>query len=136
MIKRISGVAIATESIAVMAEFYKSIGLEVQSVETLKDQKIKVAVMKMGETTINLIEPTDESSPLARFLEEKGEGIHHITLQVDDITGQLEYLKELNVALIDEKPRIGTHGSLVAFIGPESTGGVLIELCQVGSEEE
>jgi methylmalonyl-CoA/ethylmalonyl-CoA epimerase len=136
MIKRISGVAIATESIAVMAEFYKSIGLEVASVETLKDRKIKVAAMKMGETTIQLIEPTDDSSPLIRFLEEKGEGIHHITLEVDDIAGQLEHLKELNVALIDEKPRAGAQGSLVAFIGPESTGGVLIELCEVGAEEE
>jgi methylmalonyl-CoA/ethylmalonyl-CoA epimerase len=136
MIKRISGVAIATESIAVMAEFYKSMGLEVHSVEVLKDQKIKIAAMKIGETTIQLVEPTDETSPLVRFIKEKGEGIHHITLEVDDIAGQLANLKDRNVSLIDEEPRVGLSGNLLAFIGPESAGGVLIELCEVTAEDK
>ncbi len=136
MIKKIGGVAIATGSIAVMAEFYKSVGLEVQSVETDKDQKVKVATMKVGESQIQLFEPVDDTSPVARFIEQNGEGVHHICLEVEDLQGQLDSLKEKNVKLIDSKPRVGLGGRLSAYIDPESTGGVLVELVEQPVEQE
>lgn len=136
MIKKIAHVGIATQSIAVTVEFYKSLGLEVDVVEAVKDQKVKVAVLKVGDSAVELIEPTDPDSPIQRFLEDRGEGIHHITFEVDDLEAQLVELKEKNIKLIDEEPRIGAEGSLVAFIHPDSTGGVLIELSQPAPEDE
>lgn len=136
MIKKISHVGIATQSIAVTVEFYKSLGLEVDVVEAVKEQKVKVAVLRVGDSALELIEPTEEDSPIQRFLENRGEGIHHITFEVDDLDKQLEELKEKNIRLVDEEPRKGAEGSLVAFIHPDSTGGVLIELCEPAAEEE
>ena len=130
MIKRITHVAIATRSIAVTAEFYKTIGLAVDTLEVVSDQKVKVALMKAGDSAIELLEATEESSPISRFLKEHGEGIHHISFEVDDLQKQLDRLKEKGVKLIDEKPRKGTEGRLIAFIHPHSTGGVLVELSE------
>ncbi len=130
MIKRITHVAIATRSIAVTAEFYKTIGLEVDTLETVSDQKIKVALMKVGDSAVELVEPTEESSPISRFLERHGEGMHHISLEVENLQEQLNLLKEKGVKLIDEKPRQGAEGRLIAFIHPHSTGGVLVELSE------
>ena len=130
MIKRITHVAIATRSIAVTAEFYKTIGLVVDTLETVSDQKIKVALMKVGDSAIELVEPTEESSPISRFLGRRGEGMHHISLEVENLQEQLNLLKEKGVRLIDEKPRQGAEGRLIAFIHPHSTGGVLVELSE------
>lgn len=135
MIKRIAHVGIATRSIAVAMEFYKNLGLEVDTIELVKDQKVKVAVMKVGDSAIELIEATEEDSPIQGFIEKCDEGIHHITFEVDNLKEQLKFLKEKNIQLIDEKPRRGAEGSLIAFIHPDSTGGVLIELCQPAPEE-
>ncbi|HLV02485.1 MAG TPA: methylmalonyl-CoA epimerase [Acidobacteriota bacterium] len=135
MIKRIAHVAIATQSIAVMADFYKTLGLEVDSVEVVKDQKVKVALMRVGDSAIELMEPTEENSIISRFIEKRGEGIHHICLEVDDIQQHLDVLKSKDIKLIDEKPRVGADGQLVAFVHPDSTGGVLIELCQPSEED-
>ena len=135
MIKRIAHVGIATQSIAVTAEFYQNLGLEVDTIEMVKDQKVKVAIMEVGDSAIELIEATEEDSPTQRFIEERGEGIHHITLEVDDLEKQLEILREKNIKLIDDKPRRGAEDSLIAFIHPDSTGGVLIELSQPAPEE-
>ena len=134
MIKRIAHVGIATESIAVTAEFYKQLGLELDTIEVIKDQKVKVALMKVGDSAIELIEATDDDSLIKRFIDERGEGIHHVTLEVDDLEGQLKLLSEKNIKLISEKPRRGAEGSLIAFVHPDSTGGVLIELCQPAPE--
>ncbi|UCF39081.1 MAG: methylmalonyl-CoA epimerase [Acidobacteriota bacterium] len=130
MIKRISHVGIATQSIAVMTEFYKLLGLEVEAVESKKADKIRVALMRVGESAIELMEATDSESPVARFLEKRGEGLHHISLEVDDLETVLNRLKERNIQLIDESPRPGADGRMIAFVHPRSTGGVLVELCQ------
>ena len=130
MVKRIAHVGIATRSIAVTAEFYKRLGLEVDSIEIIENQKGKVAVMKVGDSAIELIEPTDDDSPIQRSIEARGEGMHHITFEVEDLEKQLEELNERNIKLIDEKPRPGAEGCLIAFVHPDSTGGVLVELSQ------
>lgn len=135
MIKKIAHVGIATRSIAVTSEFYKSLGLEVDVIEVVKEQKVKVAVMSVGESSLELIEATEADSPIARFIEKRGEGLHHLTLEVDDIEAQLQLLKEKNIKLIDEKPRMGAQSRRIAFIHPDSTGGVLVELSQPAGEE-
>ena len=130
MIRKIAHIAIATDSIAVTSQFYKSLGLELDRVEVVSDQKVKVAVMRVGDSAIEFIEPTDSDSPIGSFLSKRGSGLHHISLQVDDLASRLEDLKSLNVRLIDEHPRVGAGGRLIAFIHPDSTGGVLIELTE------
>jgi methylmalonyl-CoA/ethylmalonyl-CoA epimerase len=135
VIRKIAHVGIATDSIAVTLEFYKSLGLEVDCIEVVKDQRVKLAVMQVGDSAIELIEPTAEGSPISRFIEKRGEGLHHLTFEVDDLEEHLELLKEQNIKLIDDKPRSGAEGAMVAFIHPDSTGGVLIELSQPPPEE-
>jgi len=130
MIRRIVHVGIATHSIAVLSEFYKTLGLEIESTEIVEDQKVQVALMKVGESSIELIEATEEDSVVARFLEKRGEGIHHIAIEVENLQDHLDRLKEKNVKLIDKSPRLGAQGRLIAFIHPDSTGGVLVELSQ------
>jgi len=130
MIRKISHVGIATHSIAVLSEFYKTLGLEIESTEIVEDQKVQVALMKVGESSIELIEATEEDSVVARFLEKRGEGIHHIAIEVENLQDHLDRLKEKNVKLIDKSPRLGAQGRLIAFIHPDSTGGVLVELSQ------
>ncbi|MEJ2079844.1 MAG: methylmalonyl-CoA epimerase [Acidobacteriota bacterium] len=130
MVKRILHVGIATHSIAVVSEFYRLLGLRSERTEVLKDDRVKVAMMSVGDALIELIEPTDDKSPVASFLEKRGEGIHHISLEVDDLDATLERLKKMNVQLIDKDPRGGAGGRRIAFIHPHSTGGVLVELCE------
>ncbi len=130
MIRRIAHIAIATDSIAVTSQFYKSLGLELDRVEIISDQKVQVAVMRIGDSAIEFIEPTESDSPISTFLSRRGNGLHHISLEVDDLAASLEDLKVRNVRLIDEQPRVGADGRLIVFIHPDSTGGVLIELTQ------
>ena len=134
MIKRIAHVGIATQSIAVAGEFYNCLGLELDSVEVVEDQKVKVAIMKVGDSAIELIEATREDSLIKRFIDQRGPGLHHMTLEVDNLEEQLAFLREKSIKLIDEKPRQGAEGSLIAFVHPDSTGGVLIELSQPAPE--
>lgn len=131
MIRKIGHLGVATRSIAASMEFFRNaLGLELESVETVDDQKVKVALLKVGDAHIELIEATEIDSPVARFVEKYGGGFHHLTLEVDDIEADLWRLKAMNVQLIDEAPRVGTGGSRIAFIHPQSTGGILIELSQ------
>ena len=97
------------------------------------DQKVKVAIFKKGEaeSRIELVAPTSDDSPVAKFIAKKGEGLHHICIYVDDIKSKLEQLKQAGIRLIDETPRIGAEGNLIAFIHPKDTNGVLIELEQL-----
>ncbi len=134
MIKRIAHVGIATQSIAATGEFYSHLGLEFDSVEVVEDQKVKVAILEVGDSAIELIEATQEDSLIKRFIDKRGAGLHHITLEVDNLEEQLAFLREKNIKLIDEKPRQGAEGSLIAFVHPDSTGGVLIELSQTAPE--
>jgi methylmalonyl-CoA/ethylmalonyl-CoA epimerase len=135
MVKKIAHVGIATRSIAVAAEFYKSLGLDVDTIEVVEDQKVKVAILGVGDSAIELIEPTGDDSPVQRSIEARGEGIHHITFEVEDLEKQLGILKERNIKLIDQHPRPGAEGCMIAFVHPDSTGGVLVELSQPGSGE-
>jgi methylmalonyl-CoA/ethylmalonyl-CoA epimerase len=130
MIKRIAHVGIATGSISDAAPFYELMGLQVDSVELVEEQKVRVAVLSVGESALELLEATDRDSSLARFIEKRGEGMHHITFEVEDLPGALGMLRSQNISLIDEQPRKGAGGKLIAFVHPRSTGGVLIELSQ------
>ncbi len=134
MIKRIAHVGIATQSIAVAREFYNHLGLEFDSVEVVEDQKVKVAILEVGDSAIELIEGTQEDSLIERFMDKRGPGLHHMTLEVDNLEEHLASLREKSIKLIDEKPRQGAEGSLIAFVHPDSTGGVLIELSQPAPE--
>jgi methylmalonyl-CoA/ethylmalonyl-CoA epimerase len=89
-----------------------------------------VAILKAGDTTIELVEPTSPDSPVQRFIEKRGEGLHHLTLQTDNLGERLKALKAAGVNLIDEKPRVGAGGAGIAFLHPKSAHGVLIELCE------
>ncbi len=131
MAKLISHVGIAVKSLDASIPFYRDVlGMEFEGTEVVAEQKVKVAFLVVGESRIELLEPTSDDSPVAKFLEKNGEGTHHIAYQVDDLAAALADLKAKGVRLIDETPRRGAHGSLIAFIHPKASGGVLTELCQ------
>ncbi len=129
---KIDHIGIATNGLDQATQFYcDSLGLNVADIEEIADQKVRVAMLPIGETRIELLEPTSEDSPISKFLSKRGPGVHHIALRVDDITAKLAELKQNGARLIDEAPRVGAGGCLVAFIHPSSSAGVLIELVQV-----
>ena len=132
MLKKVNHIGIAVRSIEEAKMFYEVMGLQVEGYEVVEEQEVKVAFVPVGETRIELLEPTSEDSPVAKFIAKRGEGIHHIAFEVDDIEKALEVLKENGVRLIDEEPRRGAHGTRIAFLHPKSTNGVLIEICQEG----
>ena len=128
---KIDHIGIATRGIQDAITFYRdALGLDAAETEEVADQRVRVAMLPIGESRIELLEATSEDSPISRFLEKRGPGIHHIAVQVDDIRAVLANLKEKGVRLIDEEPRQGAGGCLVAFVHPSSTGGVLLELVQ------
>jgi methylmalonyl-CoA/ethylmalonyl-CoA epimerase len=128
---KIDHIGIATKGIDKAAQFYRDIlGLDVAETEEVAEQKVRVAMLPIGESRIELLEATSNDSPISRFLEKRGPGIHHIAVCVDDIKAALADLKQKGARLIDEEPRHGAGGCLVAFVHPSSTGGVLLELVQ------
>lgn len=128
---KIDHIGIATGGINEAASFYRdSLGLSIEEIEEVPGQKVRVAMLPVGESRIELLEATSEDSPIARFLAKRGPGIHHIAVRVEDIAAALEQLKAKGARLIDEHARPGAGGCLVAFIHPSSTGGVLLELVQ------
>ncbi|MDQ3633360.1 MAG: methylmalonyl-CoA epimerase [Acidobacteriota bacterium] len=128
---KISHLGIATKDIQEALKFWQdALGLEQIHSEVVEDQKVRVAMLPIGETSIELIEPMSEDSPISKFLEKRGGGIHHIAVEVEDIEKSLEKLKSEGMKLIDERPRIGAEGCLIAFVHPKSTNGVLLELVQ------
>ena len=128
---KINHLGIATKSIAEALKFWAdSLGLENVHTETVADQKVRVAMLPLGESRIELLEPTSGDSPISKFLDKRGGGIHHIAVEVDDIEASLRQMKDTGVRLIDEAPRVGAEGCLVAFVHPSSTNGVLLELVQ------
>ena len=127
-------VAIAVNNLSAVEEVYTTaLGLKVEHREVVEDQKVKTSMLvpKDGGTAIELLEPMSEDSPISKFLEKRGEGIHHICYKVDDIESVLAKLKEQGVRLIDETPRPGAYNSRVAFIHPKAMNGVLIELAEI-----
>ncbi len=128
---KINHIGIATKGIDEALKFWTdALGLENVHTEIVEDQKVKVAMLPIGESRIELLEPTSEDSPISKFLEKRGGGIHHIAVEVDNIAAALAKLKSQGMRLIDEEPRIGAEGCLVAFIHPAAAGGVLLELVQ------
>ena len=126
---RLDHIGIAVASID-DASIWKDLGLEIDHVETVETQKVKTAFLSVGDANIELLEAVSEESPIAKFIEKKGEGIHHICLRVDDIEAHLERLKEKGYRLVNEAPVPGAHGSRVAFLHPSAGRGVLIELVE------
>lgn len=127
----IEHIGIAVESLEEAIPFYeKTFGLKCYSVEEVKDQKVKTAFFKVGQTKIELLESTDPEGPIGKFLEKKGQGVHHIAFAVKDLPARLEELEKKDVKLIDRSPRKGAEGLNIAFLHPKSTFGVLTELCE------
>lgn len=130
-ITRIAHLGIAVQDLEAPKKLYgDQLGLELQGEEVVETQKVKVSFIQVGESTLELLLPTASDSPVAKFLETRGEGFHHLALQVEDITAAVAELKAAGVRLIDETPREGAHGALVAFIHPKATFGLLVELVQ------
>ena len=128
---KISHIGIATKGIDEALKFWQdALGLENVHTETVGDQKVRVAMLPIGDTRIELLEATSEDSPIAKFIEKRGGGIHHIAVEVENIEASLAKLKAEGARLIDEKPRIGAEGCLIAFVHPSSANGVLLELIQ------
>jgi methylmalonyl-CoA/ethylmalonyl-CoA epimerase len=131
MIKGLNHVAIAVNKLDEALEVFEDqLGWKLEKTRVVEQQKTKAALLRIGDTKIELLEPTGADSTVAKFLEKRGEGIHHIAVTVSDIEEHLEELKEKGIALIDEKPRVGMEGGKIAFIHPKSTRNVLIELVE------
>jgi len=129
---KIDHLGIATKGIDQALSFWEdALGLENVHTEVVEDQKVRVAMLPLGESRIELLEPISEDSPISKFLEKRGGGIHHVAVQVDNIETSLKRLKDKGMRLIDESPRVGAEGCLVAFVHPSSANGVLLELVQV-----
>ena len=128
---KIDHLGIAAKSIEEALKFWAdSLGLDNVHTETVADQKVNVAMLPLGDSRIELLEPTSKDSPISKFLEKRGGGIHHIAIEVEDIEASLRQMRDAGVRLIDEAPRVGAEGCLVAFVHPSSTNGVLLELVQ------
>lgn len=134
---KINHLGIATKAIEETLKFWEdSLGLENVHTEVVEDQKVRVAMLPIGESRIELLEPTSDDSPISKFLEKRGGGIHHIAVEVDDIVAAIAKLKENGMRLIDESPRIGAEGCLVVFVHPAASGGVLLELVQTVNSDK
>ncbi len=131
MIEKIDHLGIAVRSIAEARTFYEEVlGLVCEKEEVVASQKVRTAFFTVGEVHIELLEPTSDDSPIAAFLEKKGEGFHHIAYRTDDIDGQLGAAREHGCRLINEAPIPGAGGKQVAFLHPKGTFGVLTEFCK------
>ena len=123
------GIAVADLNKAVK-QYCNHFGYSLQLEEDIPDQKVKAAFLNLAENTIELLQPASEESPLYNFIKKRGGGLHHICYRVSDIAAELKRLKECGYLVIDNEPRPGSRNTLIAFIHPKSSGGVLIELCQ------
>ncbi len=131
MIKGLDHVAVAVNQIDdALQIFENTLGLRLEGVKNVEQQKVKIAMLHAGTSKIELLESTSPESSVAKFLASRGEGIHHIAIEVSDIEGHLKELKDKGVVLIDEKPRPGAEAKKIAFVSPKSTKGVLIELVE------
>jgi methylmalonyl-CoA/ethylmalonyl-CoA epimerase len=130
-ILKIDHLGIAVNSIEDGKNFWTdALGLEFEGSETVEEQKVTTAFFPVGESEVELLESTAPDGPIAKFLEKKGQGIHHVAFRVENVEEALSELKEKGIKLIDEKPRMGAGGAKIAFLHPKATNGILVELCE------
>jgi len=130
-VKALNHIGIAVRSIEEQKSFYENqLGARFEHIEEVPSQKVRVAFFKVGEIRLEILEPTDATSPIQSFIEKRGEGLHHLAFTVDDIKSRIAELKQAGLRMIDETPRPGAHHMQIAFIHPKSTFGVLTELCE------
>lgn len=133
----IEHIGIAVKNLDESIKYYENVlGLKCYAIEEVKDQKVKTAFFQVGQTKIELLESTDPEGPISKFIEKKGEGIHHIAFATKNLSEALNELDTKGIKLIDKQPRKGAEGLNIAFIHPKSTGGVLTELCEESSESK
>jgi len=129
VLKRVAHIGIAVKSINEAVRLFCNIlGLKLKETQRIEELGLNIAFLKLGDVDIELLESVRNDTPIAKFIEKRGEGIHHICIEVDDIEKTISNLSQAGIELIDKEPRIGTHKEKIAFINPKSTGGVLIEL--------
>ncbi len=133
---RIDHLGVAVKSIAQACAFYEALGLQVTHEETVEHERVKTAMLPLGESRIELLEPTGEDSTVAKFLARRGEGLHHVALQVENIEATMQRLKERGMRLISDKVQTGAGGHLYFFVHPASAGGVLLEIVQPAVTKE
>ncbi len=132
MLTKINHIGVAVSSLDESLPFYRDrLGMAFMGVEEVAEQKVRVAMLEIGESKIELLEPTAGDSPVARFLEKNGPGIHHLAYEVVDVEAAIAKMLADGARMIDETPRNGAHGTRIAFIHPKSSGNILTELCQV-----
>jgi methylmalonyl-CoA/ethylmalonyl-CoA epimerase len=130
-IKSLNHIGIAVRSIADQRPYYEeALGAEFEGYEEVPSQKVRVGFFRVENVRLELLEPTDPSGPIAKFLDKRGEGLHHLAFTVDDIQARIDHLKEFGIQMIDDAPRAGSHHMQIAFLHPKSTHGVLTELCE------
>ncbi len=136
MLKKIDHIGIAVSDLKAIEEtFSTGFDLVPQIRESVADQKVNVLGYHIGDATIEYLEPTAADSPIQKYLDKKGPGIHHIAYRVDDLQKTLDTLKARGFRLIDEQPRAGAEGKKIAFVHPKSSNGILIELCETGKDD-
>ena len=133
MLQKINHIGIAVQSLNETLPFYRD-GLKMPlcGIEEVADQKVRVAMLGIGESKMELLEPTSSDSPITKFLDKNGPGIHHIAYEVDDVAQAIEQMIAEGARMVDQVPRDGAHGTRIAFVHPKSSHGVLTELCQAG----
>jgi methylmalonyl-CoA epimerase len=127
---KVDHLGIAVKSIAGARRFYEQLGMTVVDEEVVEHEKVRTAMLPVGETRFELLEATSEDSVIARFIAKRGEGLHHVAVHVNDISATFEDLKRRGVRLISDEIKVGAGGHLYIFVHPSATGGVLLELCQ------
>ena len=136
MIKKISHLGIAVKNLDEAIIFYQEMGFELEKVEEVPSQKVKVAFFPVGDVRIELLEATSDDSPIAKYIEKRGQGIHHLAFATDNIEKELKEITEKDIRVIDKTPRPGAHGAKIAFLHPKSVNGVLVELCSEPSDKK
>jgi len=126
----IDHLGVAVKSLAAAKKFYEKLGLAVVGEETVESEQVRLAILPLGESRIELLEATSDDSAIARFISKRGEGLHHVALRVPDLAAAVERLKRNGTRLVSEDIKVGAGGHLYIFVHPSSTGGVLLELCE------
>lgn len=131
----IDHLGIAVKSLAQAKKFYEGLGMNIMPEEEVAAERVKLAMVPVGESRIELLEPTSDDSPIARFLAKRGEGLHHVALSVDNLTSTFEAMKASGTRFISDEIKIGAGGHMYVFVHPQSAGGVLVELVQEAPSE-